>query len=491
MKPISSVLSILLSLISFTATGSGSNPGMRVSGPHHRLDGDRLEVKYTFDLDSMKLGANGQLYVSPVIENQEGDKVYLPTLLINGRNMHYAYERGTIKVSDARNYDIYDVVKHTYGVPRRVEYTADVPVQKWFLTGDAGIHIEVDTCGCGKQYAVGITEPVVLDLNPYRRMKLAYVTPEVTEAPVSIHEGRARVQFEVDRTELHSDVYVARNGQRIDNREQLKVIDDSISYAISDPNVEIANIKIVGYASPESPYLHNQELSTGRSRALVEYLTAKYNIAPERSEYDAVPENWGEFREIVEANEDITPQQRADLLALIDEPVTWPSDYDAKEKTLKTDRRFAQLYRSTILPKWFPTLRATEFEISTRLRPLDDEHLAEVMKKTPGLMTLNQMMRVARLYPEGSKEFNEAIEVARRYFPDDRVARLNAAIAAINRGEFDEGERLLDSADESPEAENARGVIATWRGDFNEAVRHFKAASSLNEARENLSQFGF
>lgn len=85
---------------------------------------------------------------------------------------------------------------------------------------------------------------------------------------------------------------------------------------------------------------------------------------------------------VVNAN-DITEKQREDLLSLIDAPAYGPSDYDAKEKMLKTDPRFAQLYKSLILPKWFPILRATKFQIKTRLKPLDDQKLAEVMKTTP------------------------------------------------------------------------------------------------------------
>ncbi|MDE6170955.1 MAG: hypothetical protein K2F68_07350, partial [Duncaniella sp.] len=320
---------------------------------------------------------------------------------------------------------------------------------------------------------------------------LTYVTPQVTELPVAIHEGRARVQFEVDRTELHTTPYTCRNGQRIDNREQLRIIDDSVAYALSDPNVEIASIGICGYASPESPYMHNEYLATNRSRALAEYLAGRYSLPAERCTYSSVPENWGEFREIAESATGITDSQRADLLSLIDRPAYGASDYDEKERELKTSPKFARLYRSLILPEWFPRLRATKFTISTRLRPMSDEQLASVIAKTPALMSLNQMFRVARLYPEGSPEFNSVIATALTYYPDDTVANLNAAVAAIKSGDLDRASLYLARSDKSPEAENARGVLAAHEGDYEAARRHFEAAAPLPEAVRNIALINF
>jgi len=232
-------------------------------------------------------------------------------------------------------------------------------------------------------------------------------------------------------------------------------------------------------------------LATGRSRALAEYVANRHHLPREAAHYDAVPENWGEFREIVATSNEISPEQRKDLLALIDAPAYGPKDYDEKEKTLKTDPRFAKLYRSLILPKWFPVLRATKFQIKTRLKPLADEKLAEVILQTPEKMSLNQMFRVARLYPEGSEEFNKTIQTALASYPDDPVANLNAAISVLNKEELTDADKALAAkylakAGTSPEAENARGILATYNGDFAAARAHFEKAAPLPEATRNL-----
>lgn len=446
-----------------------------------RADGN-VNINVDFILDSLELGRNRQIVVTPAISDTR-QRVDLPSLMINGRNMHVAYQRGTIR-SQAKGYKLAQEVKRGKGA-QSVHYVTSTPLESWMMSPEASVVFYVDTCGCGRAYATSTTGGTPLDLNPATRMRLVYLTPQVTELPVSVHEGRARVQFEVDKTVLHVEPYRCASGQRIDNRAQLQAIDDTVTYALSDPNVEIASITITGYASPESPYTHNEYLATNRSRSLAEYLGAKYRLPEEACRYGSVPENWEEFRELVVNAKDITSAQRADLLELIDRPAYGPSDYDAKEKELKTSPRFANLYRTKILPEWFPKLRATKFAISTRLKPMSDAELARVLEKTPELMSLNQMFRVARLYEEGSDEFNRVIEIALRYYPDDEVANANAAVAALNRGELETAERLLRKAGNLPEAENARGVLATHRGDFDAARGHFNDAGNLPESVKN------
>lgn len=482
------ILSYTLAVVCAASAALASAPEARMTYRMQKpaVVGDEVRVSMTFHLDSLMLGTDRQIYLTPVLEGPAGEAVELPSVLVNGRNMHFAYLRGTLPGQKSGRRDVGKEIRRRNGTRQSFEYTASVPREAWMLSPEARIIVTSDTCGCGRTVGSGIGDPILLDLNPYRDMRAVFLTPEVSELPVSIHEGRARVQFEVDRTELHTSPYVCRNGQRIDNREQLRMIDDSVRLALSDPNVEIASVAVCGYASPESPYTHNEVLSAGRSRALAEYMAARYNLRPESSTYSSVAENWKEFREIVDTASVLTDTQRAALLELIDRPTYGPSDFDSKERELKNDRKFARLYRETILPLWFPKLRATTFAITTRLRPMSDEKLAEVMRQTPELMSLNQIMRVARLHPEGSAGFNEAIAVALRHYPDDPVANLNAAIAAIGENDIETADLLLRKAGDSPQAENARGITATMRGDFDTARKHFTNASVLPEAAANL-----
>lgn len=458
---------------------------LRVDNMQARRVDSLLRLTADINLDGVELPASRQFFLTPVISDGEGNSEVLPSLLVNGRSMQIAWERRSVSGDFRNSHKVWRAVQRRNGKEQRVEYLAETPLEKWMWRPAATIHWTVDTCGCGRQNGTRRSDDELLGLNPAGEMRPAWITPAVTALPVSVHEGEAQVNFEVNRSELHDIPYRCKNGKIIDNTAQLRVIDDSIRYALSDRNVEIAGVSICGYASPEGGYAANDRLATDRSRALSQYITSRYNLPDSVSEYDAVPENWAGFRKMVETSPELSVTQRRELLELIDRPAYGPADYDAKEQELRTDPRFASLYRDKILPEWFPALRTTRFRITTRLRPLSDEALAEVIKHTPEKMTLNQMFRVARLYPEGSDEFFNVMQTALRYYPDDPTANLNMAATLLQRGDIAGAEKCLEKAGDTPEALNARGIIATWAGELQEAEDFFSRAGALPEAAKN------
>lgn len=450
------------------------------------------QVRFSADivLDDLKLGANKQIYLTPVIEDEKGNSEVLPSALVNGRSMQIAWNRGTVKSNQKYTNGVSVVEKRRNGKPQTINYAVSVPMQEWMWGPSASLKWVVDSCGCGHRAGSVATESNLLTLNPAGKMRASYMVPKVAPVPVSIHEGKARVQFEVNESELHTQPYVCRNGQPIDNRLELRIIDDSISNALSNKNMEIAKIRICGYASPEGSYLGNERLSTDRSRSLAEYIVDRYHLPIERSEYSAVAENWEGFLQLAKEDTYLKPEVKAALIELIERPAYGPADFDAKENILKTDPRFKDTYYSVILPEWFPKLRTTKFEIQTRLKPLSDQELAEVIKTDPEKLSLNQMFRVSGLYPEGSPEFNSTIDTMLLYYKDDEAANLNAASAAIKRGDLDKAEQYLRKAGNSPEAYNARGILATWHGDMEQAREYFIKAGALPEAVKNLEMLG-
>lgn len=448
--------------------------------------GDRYVFSGDIVLDSLELEKNRQLFITPVFTDGKEIRLPMATLLVNGRNMHFAYERGSLDDPKDNGYDIFKEVMRRNGTKQSVRFEGSVPYDKWMRNNPPVLILVSDTCGCGASLGSGIIAELHTE-RPVINAFLSYKEPMNTEVPVKIHNGKARVQFEVDKTVLHDSIYRCRSGQVIDNRAELRVIYDSIQYALTDPNVEIAKIKITGYASPESPYEHNDFLATNRSKALAEFIAKKYQLPADRRDYDAVPENWGEFRDMVAESKELTEQQRKDLLELIDRPAYGPSDYDAKEKELKTSPKFAKLYKDVILPKWFPQLRATKFAITTRLKPMKDEDLDEVYLTHPEDMSLNQMFKVAKRQKEGSQEFNAVMQKILERKPDDPVANLNTAVALMKAGDYTGAAALLPKAGDSPEAWNARGALEAHNGNYDLAEEYFrKAADDLKEARDNL-----
>ena len=83
------------------------------------------------------------------------------------------------------------------------------------------------------------------------------------------------------------------------------------------------------------------------------------------------------------------------------------------------------------------------------------------------------------MYEPGTLEFTDVFETAVRMFPHDEIANLNAANAAIRRGNQDAARKYLAKAGNSAEAVYARGSLAIREKDYKMAVLHLEKAREM------------
>ena len=117
------------------------------------------------------------------------------------------------------------------------------------------------------------------------------------------------------------------------------------------------------------------------------------------------------------------------------------------------------------------------------------EEAKEVIKTRPQNLSLNEMFMVANSYPAGSQEFVDVFDIAVRMYPENGVANMNAAAAALLRNDPVSAARYLNKVD-SKDAEyiNSLGVAALLKGEYELAEKYLKTAagSGLEAAKENL-----
>lgn len=485
------LLALLCSAITLSA---GSKRDYKLKKENVSVDriGDNLMLSMDLILDSTRLRSNHQLFITPII--QTADKKHtsiLPTVLFSGRNMHYLYQRNPKKATPSADYNVATEVWHKSGTTSKIRYAHSVPLKDWMSGKDAMLRLMVDTCGCGISNAGADTIPFCLNKAP-QMLLMAYPVPLVEDDKIIVHQGKAKVQFEVDKFQLHDEVYtythkVTKRRHVIDNRKELQTIDDSLHYALNSPNVELVSLDIRGYASPESPYDHNEYLALNRAKAVMIYLEKHDNIPDSVCSYHATPENWQMFREQVLAAKDITEQQRKDLIELIDRPIHSNGDYDRKETELGTSPKFAALYKNHIHPDWFPELRYTEFTIRTRLKHMTIEQLRQVMIDEPKRLSLSQFYRVALSYGHGTEGFHKAMTLALENYPKDPMSNTNAAALAVEEQRYEDAKKFLEHAGDSDDANILRGIVATNDGDLEAARQFFQKAIKQPEAQRNLN----
>lgn len=176
---------------------------------------------------------------------------------------------------------------------------------------------------------------------------------------------------------------------------------------------------------------------------------------------------------------------KEEVLAIID---NYPLETErkAKLKQLRGGMPYQYLLRNV-----YPRLRVAVCKVNFNVKNFDVEEAKEVIKTRPQNLSLNEMFMVANSYPAGSQEFVDVFEVAVRMYPENEIANMNAAAAAILRKDLVAAERYLNKVDsKEPEYINLRGVVALLKGDYKQAEKYLKAAagSGLEAAKDNLDE---
>ena len=143
------------------------------------------------------------------------------------------------------------------------------------------------------------------------------------------------------------------------NHAELQKLRAALDSLQALPGAEVELVDMTGYASPDGPYLRNEELSYGRTLALRTYLQdiPRYRELPFRTA--SVAEDWEGLKSALEKSE---MPYRNELLMII---TTGLSPDEKEENMKKLDA--GKAYR--ILKKEFlPQLRRTVCEIHYRMK---------------------------------------------------------------------------------------------------------------------------
>ena len=426
---------------------------------------DDLVVGMTLNMDSLKLRADHRLVFTPMVRSlSEGKEVAMPQIIVNGRRQDISYQRYAHKdfAADAQT------VRRKNGTQQSYDYSAVVPYEAWMENAD--VIIAEDLCGCGE-----VEEQDMTVIQRLRKPYMAYLRPAAEAQKARTEQGRAFIDFPVDRTELHPDY---RNNPR-----ELDKIVSTINLVKNDKNVSITGVEIHGYASPEAPYNYNARLAEGRAKTLTDHVRRLVDLDSDIFKVTSTPEDWEGLRQALREG---NLENRDAILAIAEDESLDP---DAREWRIK--KNYPKQYRF-MLDNYYPALRHSDYVVSYTVRPFSVEEAKEVFRTNPKQLSLEEMYLVAQTYEPGSDEFNEVFQTAVVLYPDDPTANLNAACAEIERGDYAAASKYLAKAGDTPYAAHARGVIAMKQGDDAEARRQFTKAAQggVKEARQNLELLG-
>ena len=405
-----------------------------------------LMIGMTLDFSEVDVPAGRSVVCTPVIASGDSIRPLAPVIL-NGRNRQILYERTGRTYATHGEY----ALRRTNGHEQTFDYTAHTPLAPWMKRAE--VALVTDLCGCGWEalqnnrsplFPIRLAEPVVL------RPQLAYRTPVAEAVKARAVEGKAFLDFPVNRTEIHPDY---RNNPR-----ELEAIRATIASVKDDPYATITEVWIKGFASPEGRYTANAYLAENRAKALSDYVKGLYRFDPATAfTIDFEPEDWQGLEKRI-AESDLA--DKAELLAIVRAPE--PADLDKKEGKLKSLNGGASY--KILLRDVYPALRHSDYAVRYTIRNFTVEEAKELLYTDPKKLSLNEMFQVAQTYEPGSKQFSEVFEIAVRLYPDDPVSNLNAANTAIQNGQLEQAKRHLAKAGTSAEKQLAEAAVAMLEG---------------------------
>jgi len=299
------------------------------------------------------------------------------------------------------------------------------------------------------------------------RPQVSYVAPRPEQKHRS-ESGSAYLDFPQGQSVIQPSF---RN-----NRRELQRIEETIEKTERDRNLEIIEVTIAGYASPEGSYQSNERLSWDRAQALRNYLQRNSRLSSRL--FDVLPggEDWHLLREMVE--ESNLPDQHQ-ILSIIDSP----DSYDRKEARLRGTGSY-----EILLSDFYPALRRVDYRIEYRVRDFNVTESRDMLARNPDHLSPYELYEVAGHYEKESDKWNEIIELTVKLHPGDEVANINAAGVLLNRGDLVAAKICLDKVSELPGAWNNLGVYYLYKGDLRKATEYFTKAmvAGVPEATWNM-----
>ncbi|MBQ8170158.1 MAG: DUF3868 domain-containing protein [Bacteroidales bacterium] len=453
MKRITAIL-ILSAAMALTSAAQTIEEISTPAGGNLTRRGEKMLVDIAVDLSGLGVGSNRLVVLTPRMVNG-ADTVALESMGIYGRRRFFWYQRNEDKVEDAFK----DINYKAGETPESHQWSKTLKYQDWMDGAHLELHRQLYGC-CN-----GMLQQDITPLAEYKEIiyvpQFRYVEPPVELEKKRELAGSAYVDFPVSRTEIRPDY---RN-----NRAEIGKILSSLDSLRNDSDITVKSLTIKGFASPESPYKNNERLAKGRTESLKKYVRSQYNFSDDfiRTSYE--PEDWKGLRAYVDSCLSLT--NREEILAIID------SNMDPDPKETKIKKEYPAEYRF-LLENCYPALRHSDYAIEyTIVSYAKPEDIKAVFEKSPGKLSLNELFILSRIYEPGSEEFDDVFEVAVTIYPTSEEANLNAANAAMGRGDLTRAARYLTKAGESAEAEYARGVHAALSKDYVQAKTLFQKAA--------------
>jgi Flp pilus assembly protein TadD len=282
----------------------------------------------------------------------------------------------------------------------------------------------------------------------------------------------ADIHYEINRANLRNEEIT---------KEDIKKYLEFTGRAHSDERIDLRNIEVSAYASPDGSIDFNTELAARRKDTSSDFLAKRLrdmgvnmNL---RTRY--TPEDWEGFKEKVE-------QSNIQDKELILRVLSMYTDPEVREREIRNLSETFTVLAEEILPQ----LRRAKLLSSVELIGKSDDELMSLAKSDPASLNPAELLYAATLFNSPDEQlsvYNSFIKV----YPNDWRGPNNAGYIMVKQMDYNKAKPMFEKAESlknnEPVVKNNLGVIALYEGRVDEAETLFGAASGAgDEVNYNL-----
>jgi Flp pilus assembly protein TadD len=279
-------------------------------------------------------------------------------------------------------------------------------------------------------------------------------------------EKGAKINFLINQSDIRSSEL---------KKEEIKALQDYIVEVSQAERVEIQDIILEAYASPDGPIELNTKLSEKRKDVSQKFLNqtykkAKIEIAPEAYKARSTAEDWEGFQKLMQESDIQDKDLILRVLSMYTDPVV-------REKEIKNITAAFEEIKKQILPD----LRRAEFKVIVTVSGYTDEELKDLAINNPDTLKLEEILFAATLYEGDLDNQYNIYKKAAELYADDWRTHNNCGWAAFKQGRYDEAEQYFKAAgdvEKNATVTNNVGACQLMRKDYAAAKETLSAGGS-------------
>ncbi|HOG19264.1 MAG TPA: hypothetical protein PKW37_02315 [Salinivirgaceae bacterium] len=279
-------------------------------------------------------------------------------------------------------------------------------------------------------------------------------------------EKGAKINFLINQSDIRSSEL---------KKEEIKALQDYIVEVSKAERVEIKDIILEAYASPDGPIELNTRLSEKRKDVSQKFLDqtskkAKIEIPSEAYKARSTAEDWEGFQKLMQQSDIQDKDLILRVLSMYTDPVV-------REKEIKNITAAFEEIKKQILPD----LRRAEFKVVVTVSGYTDEELKDLAVNNPDTLKLEEILFAATLYEGDLDNQYNIYKKAAELYADDWRTHNNCGWAAFKQGRYDEAEQYFKAAgdvEKSATVTNNIGACQLMRKDYAAAKETLSAGGS-------------